>query len=187
MAGSRLTIEDVARAAGVSRSTVSRVMNNVPGATEAVRRHVKEVIAELGYVPDQTARALASRQQPAIDVVAVTHDSTVGWLGSHPYYSRVLAGVMTALDGRDVQLRFHAVDPSATEAVDMIAQRATVGVVLANAPAALAARLQQRCRHVVSLVATSRFVPAIEADNVGGAHAAVKHLHSLGRQRIASR
>lgn len=69
MAAGKLTIEDVARAAGVSRATVSRVMNDVPGATEAVRRRVRTVIAELGYVPDQAARALASRQQSAIDVV----------------------------------------------------------------------------------------------------------------------
>ena len=82
-AGSKLTIEDVARAAGVSRSTVSRVMNGVPGATESVRRHVKEIIAELGYVPDQTARALASRQQPAVDVVVASPVSAVSWISSH--------------------------------------------------------------------------------------------------------
>lgn len=187
MAKSKLTIEDVARAAGVSRATVSRVMNNAPGATEAVRRHVKEIIAELGYVPDQAARALASRQQPTIDVVAVTHGSALGWIGSHPYYSRVLAGVMTVLDGRDVQLRVHTIGKSdAVEAVDTIARRATLGAVLADAPPALASRFQQRCGRVVSLVATSRSVPAIEADNVGGAYAAVQHLHQLGRRRIAA-
>lgn len=187
MAGSRLTIEDVARAAGVSRATVSRVMNNVPGATEAVRRHVREVIADLGYVPHQTARALASGQQPAIDVVVVAPVSAVGWVGSHPYYSRVLAGIMTVLDGRDVQLRLHAVGkPDEFEAIDAIARRAMVGAVLADAPPELASWFQRRCRRVVSLVATSRSVPAIEADNVGGAYAAVRYLHQLGRRRIAA-
>ncbi len=186
MAGSKLTIADVARVAGVSRSTVSRVMNDVPGATEAVRHRVRKVIADLGYVPDPTARALASGQLPAIDVV-VTPASAVGWIGSHPYYSRVLAGVMTALDGREVQLRIHnAGGPDAAEAIDAIARRVTLGVVLADAPPALAAQFQRRSRRVVSLVATAESVPAIEADNAGGAYAAVRYLHQLGRRRIAA-
>lgn len=81
----------------MSRATVSRVMNDVPGATEAVRHRVRTVIAELGYVPDQAARALASRRQPAIDVVVAAPLSQVGWVGAHPYYSRVLACVPAAL------------------------------------------------------------------------------------------
>ena len=187
MGRSKLTIEDVARAAGVSRATVSRVMNDVPGAAEPVRRHVKEIIAELGYVPDQTARALASRQQPAIDVVMATPVPAIGWISSHPYYSRVLAGIMTVLDGRDVQLRIHAVArPDDTEAVDTIARRVTVGAVLADGPPALASRLHRQCRRVVSLVATAPSVPAVEADNAGGAYAAVAYLHGLGRRRIAA-
>ncbi|BCY11726.1 LacI family DNA-binding transcriptional regulator [Actinoplanes sp. L3-i22] len=181
----KLTIEDVARAAGVSRSTVSRVMNNLPGVNEAVRREVKRIITDLAYVPDQTARALASRQHPAIDVVAVTHGSALGWLGSHPYYSRVLAGVMTVLDGRDVQLRVHSVGDD-DAAVDAIAERATAGIVLADAPPGLAARLRRRCKRVVSLVATANSVPTVEADNAGGAYAAVTFLHGLGRRRIAA-
>ncbi|WP_030439718.1 LacI family DNA-binding transcriptional regulator [Actinoplanes subtropicus] len=188
MAGAKLTIEDVARAAGVSRSTVSRVMNDVPGATEAVRRHVREIIAELGYVPDQTARALASRQQPAVDVIAAIEPGLpIGWISSHPYYSRVLAGVMTALDGSDVQLRIQTVARTApAEAIDAVAARVTVGAVLADAPPEFAARFQQRCRRVVSLVATTKSVAAIEADNIGGAYAAVQYLHRLGRRRIAA-
>ncbi|BEL04002.1 hypothetical protein Q0Z83_021930 [Actinoplanes sichuanensis] len=133
------TIEDVARAAGVSRATVSRVINNAPGASEAFRSRVRTVIAELGYAPDQAARALASRQQPAIDVVA-TPLVSVGWLGSHPYYSRVLSGVMTVLDGRDVQLRIQLVDPADVAGLDAVADRVSLGAVLADLPADLAVR-----------------------------------------------
>ncbi|MEV6284794.1 LacI family DNA-binding transcriptional regulator [Kribbella sp. NPDC051770] len=181
------TLDDIARAAGVSRATVSRVVNDVPGVTGAVRQRVRDVIAELGYVPDETARALARGRQSAVDVVAATPDPAgVGQLGTHPYYSRVLAGVMGALAGRDVQLRVHAVTPDASEeTVDRIAQRASVGIVLADGSPALAVRLQQQCRRVVSLVATARSVAAIEAENLDGAYAAVKYLHRLGRRRIA--
>ena len=181
-----LTIEDVARAAGVSRATVSRVLNDAPGATEANRARVRKVIAELGYVPDPAARALASGREAAVDVVVVAPVAAVDWIGTHPYYSRVLAGIMTALDGRPVQLRIHNVaGPDAAAAVDAIARRVTVGAVLADTPPELALRFQRRSRRLVSLVATAEAVPAIEADNEGGAYAAVRYLHGLGRRRIA--
>ncbi|MFI5911422.1 LacI family DNA-binding transcriptional regulator [Dactylosporangium sp. NPDC051541] len=181
---SRPTIKDVADRAGVARSTVSRVLNNAPGASPAVRARVHRVMAELDYVPDQTARALASGRQRAIDVVAYTGGQVGGWLGSHPYYSRVLAGIVPALAGTDVQIRVHAI--AAPEDADAIAAHATVGAVLTDVPAAIARRLRERCRRVVSLGATSASVATIDADNTGGAYAAVQHLHRLGRTRIAA-
>src|ERR1700755_3208890 len=112
------TIEDVARVAGVSRATVSRVINNVPGASGPLRARVHDAVVELGYLPNQTARALASGRQRAVDVVAVTYGPGTGWLGVHPYYSRVLAGVLSGLEGVDVHLRIHAVgEAGAVEAI----------------------------------------------------------------------
>lgn len=187
MGRSKPTIKDVAERAEVSRSTVSRVMNNEPGASPAVRERVRRAMSELGYEPDQTARALASGRQRAVDVVAVTDGPVIGWLGSHPYYSRVLAGVISALEGTDVQVRVQALSrPVDLEAVDAIAARASVGVVLADVPLAVALRFQRRCRRVVSLAATSPSIPAIEADNAGGAYAAVEYLYRSGRRRIAA-
>jgi len=183
---SRPTITDVADRAGVSRTTVSRVMNNEPGAAPSVRERVQQAMAELGYVPDQTARALASGRQRAVDVVAVTDGPVIGWLGSHPYYSRVLAGVTSALEGTDVQVRIQAItQPDDLEAVDAIAARASVGLVLTDVPAAMTLRFQQQCRRLVSLAATSPSVTSIDADNSGGAYAAVEYLYGLGRRRIA--
>jgi DNA-binding LacI/PurR family transcriptional regulator len=143
-------------------------------------------MAELGYVPDQTARALASGRQPAVDVVAVTDGPVIGWLGSHPYYSRVLAGVTSALEGTDVQVRIQAITrPGDFAAVETIAARASVGLVLTDVPAAMTLRFQQLCRRVVSLAATTRSVASIDADNTGGAYAAMEYLHGLGRRHIA--
>ncbi|MGI5247150.1 LacI family DNA-binding transcriptional regulator [Dactylosporangium sp. CA-139066] len=183
----RPTIEDVARAAGVSRATVSRVINNEPGASGALRARVQEAVAALGYLPNESARALASGRVRAVDVVAVNY-SAIGWLGTHPYYSRVLAGAMSVVENADVQLRVHAVNQhsGAEEAIDAIAQQVTVGALLANVTPELAARFHRRCRRVVSLVATAPAVPAFEADNGQGTYAAVEHLHRLGRRRIAA-
>ncbi|WP_345633934.1 LacI family DNA-binding transcriptional regulator [Rugosimonospora acidiphila] len=183
----RPTIEDVARAAGVSRATASRVINNAPGASGPLRARVSAAVAELGYQPNETARALASGRQRAVDVVAVTYGPGPGWLATHPYFSRVLAGMMPVLERVDAQLRLHAVGlRSSAAAIDEIADNAGLGVVLADITPALAVRVHRRCRRTVSLVPTAPSVPGVEADNIGGAYAAVNELHQRGCRRIAA-
>jgi DNA-binding LacI/PurR family transcriptional regulator len=187
MSKAKPTIYDVARVAGVSRSTVSRVINNVPGASPPIRTRVLTVAAELGYHPSETARALATGRLRTIDLIAVTYGPSIGWLGVHPYYSRVLAGVMSVLEGADTQLRIHALGANvAAEKIDALADGATAGAILANVTPELAGRFYRRCRRTVSLVPTAAAVPTLEADNVDGAHAAVTYLYKLGRRRIAA-
>ena len=152
-----------------------------------MRTRVRAVVAELGFQPNESARALASGRRRAVDVIAVTSGDGTGWLGTHPYFSRVLAGMMPVLEGADAQLRLHAVGrEAAADAVEEIAANATLGAVLADAPPAVATRFYRRCRRVVSMVPTAASVPGMEADNIGGAYAAVNELHRLGRRRIAA-
>lgn len=66
----RVTIRQVAQAAGVSTMTVSRVLNDKPDVSSGTRRMVKEVIAELGYQPSHAARSLSQGQSCSIGVVA---------------------------------------------------------------------------------------------------------------------
>lgn len=67
--GRRPTLEDVARRAGVSKSTVSRVINGEPKVGAAVAERVRQVVAELGYVPNQAARSLVTRRNSAVAIV----------------------------------------------------------------------------------------------------------------------
>ena len=69
---SQPTINDVARIAGVSKKTVSRVINQSPLLNGDTRRRVEEVIADLGYVPNPQARALALRRNFLIGLI---HDN----------------------------------------------------------------------------------------------------------------
>lgn len=187
MRASKPTIEDVARLAGCSRATASRVINDAPGASGPLRARVREAVTALGYRPNESARALASGRHRTVEVLAITCGPEDGWLGVHPYYSRVLAGMMSVLDTAGVQPRLHAVSgDAAPDAIDEIAANATAGAVLATVTPAMASRFHRRCRRTVSLVATAPAVPAIEADNTGGARAAVEHLHGLGCRRIAA-
>ena len=181
------TIEDVARAAGVSRASASRVINGAPGASDLLRARVHAAVAELGYQPNEVARALASGRQRAVDVVAVTCGRPIGWLGTDPYFSRIVAGLMPVLEGVNAQLRLHTIDRErAPDAIETIAANATLGAVLADTTPDLATRFYRRCRRIVSMVPTAAVVPAMEADNIGGAIAAVNELHRLGRRRIAA-
>ncbi len=86
----RPTLEDVARAAAVSRATVSRVVNNQPGVAPPVREWVRGIIAETGYQPHLGARALVSGQADVVDLVIVDDDPRA--LSANPHYSRVISG-----------------------------------------------------------------------------------------------
>lgn len=181
------TINDVARAAGVSRATVSRVINGTAGASPSNRTRVRSAVAELGYQPSATARALATGRTRAIELIATSFRPPTGWLGAHPYYSRVLAGAMSFLEGTDIQLRIHVLRADcADQDVDAFAEDAGIGVLLANVTPELAVRLYLRCRRVISLVPTAAAVPAVEVDNIAAVRTAVTHLHQLGRRHIAA-
>ncbi|WNB84838.1 LacI family DNA-binding transcriptional regulator [Cellulomonas sp. ATA003] len=64
------TIRDVARSAGVSPATVSRVVNGVPGFSAATEQRVRDAVQELGYEPDTLARGLKTMQTSVIGVLA---------------------------------------------------------------------------------------------------------------------
>jgi len=84
------TLEAVAERAGVSRSTVSRVINGSPKVTPEARRAVESAIAELGYVPNLAARSLASRRSHSIALV-IPEDTSRFF--SDPYFAEVIEGV----------------------------------------------------------------------------------------------
>ena len=66
---SRPTLEAVAERAGVSRATVSRVVNGGDGVREPLVERVRQAVEELGYVPNQAARSLVTKRHDAVAVV----------------------------------------------------------------------------------------------------------------------
>lgn len=183
----RPTIEDVARLAGVSRAATSRALNNQPGASADVRERVARAVAELGYRPDIAARELASGRRRALDLVVVLPDDCAPtWLAADPYYGRIIAGLMPALDREGLPLRIRRVDESsAADDLRDIAAEVTAGAVLVSVPDALAERFARQTRgRVVSMTPTAPAVPGVVARNAEGTRAAIAHLHALGRRRI---
>ncbi len=70
-----MTIIDVARAAGVSRSTVSLVLNYSPLVKQETREHVLRIIRELGYVPDNNARGLSRKTTNSLGVIIMAEEN----------------------------------------------------------------------------------------------------------------
>src|SRR4029078_6234905 len=81
------TLEEVAKVAGVSRATVSRVVNGSPKVSEDIRRAVEAAVTELGYVPKRPARSLVTRRSDSIGVVIAEPS---GRLFTDPFFPRVL-------------------------------------------------------------------------------------------------
>ena len=123
---SKPTINDVARIAEVSKKTVSRVINKSPLLSEKTRERVEKVIADIGYVPNPQARALALRRN---FVIAAIHDNP-----NAQFLVNVQQGILEGLEGSDFNLMVKPVDrqsPTIEEDIrDFLERQRPYGVVL---------------------------------------------------------
>lgn len=123
---SKPTINDVARIAEVSKKTVSRVINKSPLLSEKTRERVEQVIADIGYVPNPQARALALRRN---FVIAAIHDNP-----NAQFLVNVQQGILEGLAGSDFNLMVKPVDrnsPNITDDIrDFLVRQRPYGVVL---------------------------------------------------------
>lgn len=96
-----MKLSDIARLAGVSRSTVSRVVNDDPRVSDDVRQRVKQTIAEVGYQPNAAARALASRRTGIIGMVIPEDFATVH---SDPWFPPLIQSALDAAKARGISI-----------------------------------------------------------------------------------
>lgn len=187
--GRAVTLEHVARAAGVSRATASRVVNGNPKVAADVRKAVERAVERLGYVPNLAARSLVTRRSESIGLVIA---EPAGRLFEDPFFPRLLRAVGTELATRELQLVLlmpqSARDESRIERY--LAAGHVDGALLVSLhgddplPSQLAA-------HGVPVVVGGRpprgaAVSFVDVDNVQGARSAVEHLVAGGRRTIAT-
>jgi DNA-binding LacI/PurR family transcriptional regulator len=189
-ARARPTLEKVALRAGVSRATVSRVVNGSTTVAQDIRDTVMRAVQELGYVPNHAARSLVTQRTNSIALVLPEPSTRV--FSDDQFFPGIVRGVSQELEVADKQLVLMMASSAASH--DRIEQYAMAGhvdgVMVASVhgadplPAALA-------RMGVPVVCNGRplgrvSVPYVDVDSVSGAAAAVRHLVGIGRQRIAT-
>ena len=187
--GRGTTLEEVARVAGVSRATVSRVVNGNPKVNPDARRAVERAVDRLGYVPNPAARSLVTRRSQSIGLVIA---EPAGRVFEDPFFPRLLRGIGAALSSRDLQLILLMPQSSGeeTRAERYLTAGHVDGALLASLhgndplPQAVAAR-------GVPVVVGGRPprgspVSYVDVDNLQGARTAVEHILATGRRRIAT-
>ena len=182
------TLEAVASRAGVSRATVSRVVNGSPRVSGDIRRAVEAAVVELGYVPNRAARSLVTRRSGSIGVVLAEPSEQ---LFNDPFFPRLLRGISLTLSARDMQLVL--LMPSSSDAHrigDYLAAGHVDGALLVSLhdDDPLPARVAEAAIPMVVSPRPRRAIKAsfVDVDNRGGARSAVEHLVAGGRRTIAT-
>jgi LacI family transcriptional regulator len=183
-----LTLEEIGQRAGVSRSTVSRVLNDHPDVRPEVRARVEAVIQETGYLPNPAARALVSSRSGLIGLVVLTE---VGELFGDPYYSALVDGIQAGCAEHGLIFAIFPVrspDGSSDALTPQIAQGFVDGVIVTAGPRSdpLISTLRDRGKKmvVVGHPADDAGLLRVDVENRAGSAAAVAHLHRRGRRRI---
>ncbi|MDX1991940.1 MAG: LacI family DNA-binding transcriptional regulator [bacterium] len=188
-----LNLEDIAEKAGVSRSTVSRVINNEPHVSKKTRDKVMAVIQQVGFVPNPAARMLVTQRTRTIGVVisqsfgAIFEDSF--------YFPTLLQGIADVTHVQDYAMLLWVQESSedAERFYSRILQnRLMDGLVIASTTDKTIPFIQRLVELQTPFVMVERpplhtdRISYVGVDNYQAARDAVAHLISLGRRRIAT-
>ncbi|MEU9791482.1 LacI family DNA-binding transcriptional regulator [Streptomyces sparsogenes] len=183
------TLDEVTELAGVSRSVASRALNNAPHVSRAKREAVERAARQLGYVPNPTARALATRQTGAAALVVSGEDPSIF---ADPFFAQVIVGASAALEEADLHLMLclAASDRGRRRVGELLRSKGADGVML------MALRVDDPLTRmaeeaVMPVVFGGRPVGStprwyVDVDNIGGAREATEYLVARGRTRVAA-
>ena len=178
------TIHDVAKRAGVSPVTVSRVINNAGNVSAATREKVEFAIEELGYVPSVMARSLRSKRTRTLALIV--SDIT------NPFWTTVARGVEDTARSRDYSVFLYNTDENPLKqqrSLGVVVAQQVDGVIIAPYDSDAQNLAQLRKRNIPTVIIDRRIegwdVDSVRGDSVSGARALVQHLISLGHRRIA--
>ncbi|WP_189155714.1 LacI family DNA-binding transcriptional regulator [Lentzea pudingi] len=185
---SRPRIDEVAHAAGVSKSTVSRVINDEPYVSQRSRDAVNRAIERLGFSPNHAARTLAGSKANAIAMVVQDHGSHVL---TDPFVASVLRGVHAELAGQGIHVLLMTSQYTANQDLATYLTGGHVDGVLVlclHCDDPLPRMLRESDLPVVmgGRPLAGGDIPFVDADNFNGALEAARHLVTLGRTRIST-
>jgi len=179
----RSTLGQVAKRAGVSPSTVSRILNGTAQVSAEKQAHVRKAIEELNFQPDPAARSLAGGRAMSVGVLTQFIDS--------PFYGEALRGIEDVLHQAGYAPLFasgHWNEAEEMNRLSLLQQRKIDGVIVLTGK--LTNKTLKDLASRLPVVVTGRQLAApnlfsIDFDNVEGAGLAVRHLHALRHQNVA--
>ncbi len=185
----KATSADVARRAGVSRTTVSFVLNNVPGVriSEATRQRVLQAAAELEYYPHAAAQSLARQQSRTLGLILCQSPDRVF---ADAFLPQVMRGVGRVAEEHGFKLLLQYVeDVTRPDAyITLVRQKHIDGIILSG-PRSDDEQLPRLQAERFPLVLLGQLpgsgIPFVDVDNIDGAQRATEHLIRLGYRRIA--
>ena len=178
-----LTINEVARIAGVSVATISRVLNNSPLVTDATKERVRKIIEDLDYHPNVVARSLRSSKSRLL--LALVPNI------SNPFHAEVVHGTNRVVHAHDYNLLLCETNGmrEREDAFFSMLKQKTVDGILAIDPGVSVDNLREYGKKypIVQCCEAKEGIdlPYVGVDDEKGAHAAVSHLISTGCRRIA--
>lgn len=181
------TIEDIARLAGVSKATVSRVLNHKPDVDPATRERILHIVEEVGFIPSITATGLAGGRSRLIGVLIPSFT----W----PFISDVMRGIAEVVAETPYELVLYSINESQREqnnsdVVDHILSTKLVAGLLAIFPGLLSDYMVRVHKQGFPAVLIDdqkppTSTPWVGTDNYHGGQLATRHLVNLGHRRIA--
>ncbi len=182
---SRISIKDIAKAAGVSHSTVSRALHDSSLISQATRARIQTLASEMGYIPDAIAQSLQTQQTGTLGLVVTSI--------ADPFFADLIEGVeeIAATAGMSVLISASHIDPEREiEIMETFDRRRVDGIIVASSR--LGIRYTQRLARIhVPVVLINKHaeedlpsIHSITVDDRGGAYMATEHLLNLGHERI---
>ena len=177
------TITDVAKLAGVSPVTVSRVINDAPLVNLKTRARVEQAIRDLGYVPNVAARSLRSKRTQSLALILPDVTNT--------FWTTVARGVEDTAQSRGYSVFLCNTDEDLAKQaryLEFVASQRADGVVIAPCGQDASRLATLRDREIPTVIVDRGIAgwetDTVRGDSLSGAHALVKHLIGLGHRRI---
>lgn len=181
---STITMNDIAREAGVSIATVSRALNDEEGVGLKTRGKISEIVKRLNYHPNLQARALAAKKPNVLGIV-IPHSTEIAF--ANPYYAEILKGVEETArnSGRYLLISF-----SGGDNYDNMYQHGLVAGIIVLGNRMDDPYIKECWVKGVPLVFSpgdphQPGIPSVDMDNRAAAFLATDHLAGLGHRRIA--
>ncbi len=184
-----MNLEEIAKLSGVSRSTVSRVVNNDPNVSSVTRERVMQVVKRVNYTPNAAARGLAVGHTHVLGLVI---PMGVAALFTDPYFPILIQGVSSACNSREYSVMLWLAEPEyERRMIRQIMYSGLVDAVIVSSMLLNDSLVQALGDGglpfmLVGRHPTDAHASYVDADNLGGAREAVTHLLRMGRTRVAT-